>query len=380
MSNYTDMLKVIDFMESLPMPKPSSIFISTRSAKCFLKSGLIDMKDVVNLLKEKKENNETSSFSFLTQFMFEKFVLYPELLVKKERINSKPHELFYNQATVIVDLNDGKNPVNIKFFINGGISIVGCKTEEGGKIAVDLFLNFVKKEIPKYKDCYIDNYEITCINSDFRLNYHIDRTKLYSLLNVSKYYCDFDPVRYPGVEIIFKYHKNIPKEEQDGICNCFMEILDENGKPKEEWIEKKVRKVVKKNRKNQDLLENPEPIIEKKLEEYSFLGNFPSLKTTNSMGAVTEEPDKDVEPGKLKTIMKKVQKKKECKCKNVTIFVFQSGSVIITGSNTMEQLEVAYKFTTNLFKIYFKDVRKITVQDCQDFLKCLALHKYILKK
>ena len=342
---YDHMTKTMNFLQTLPMPKPSPLNISTRSAKCVF-SRPLDLQKVTEWVQNMKESQ--LNIPGLVQYMFGNFVYRPELIQKKERINSKEHRLFYNQATVIMDLEDGKNPVNIKFFINGSISIVGSKSEEGGKIGVLKFLHSLQQSIPEYHDITVEKYMITCINSDYDVYFRIDRAKLHQILSTTKYYCDFDPCRYPGVEIIYKYHLDEPIEKQDGICYC----LDD--KPNEKKQMKMIE--MKKKKRISTKVEEVEPE-----EEFSYLGQYPTLEK------VEKKPDTDV-------IQKWVEKKKECKCKNVTIFVFQSGSMIITGSNTMDQLQLAYDFANLLLKTYFQQIRKITMQDCFDFLHYHAEH------
>jgi TATA-box binding protein (TBP) (component of TFIID and TFIIIB) len=360
---YDDMMVTMKYLQSLPRPTPNPLSISTRSAKCSL-TKKVDIAAFVEWLKEMRAKNEP--IPQLVQCLYGDFAWRPELIVKKERVNSKKKVLFYNQATIIIDLQDGKNPVNIKCFINGGISIVGCKSEMGGRQAVDVFLHILKVAFPEtYADLDAVNYEITCINSDFNVNFRIDRTNLYNVLNTTKYYCDFDPCRYPGVEIIYKYHIGEPNEKQDGICNCFDKMHEI------EWVEKKPRKVPQKKKKT--------PEVEEIADAFSYLGHYPTLEKsglTSSGSSSSATPFPETSSGKEQETpavqMKKVQKKKECKCKNVTIFVFQSGSVIITGSNTMEQLTVAHEFINSIFDTYFYQVRKIMIQDCQQFVKDLC--------
>lgn len=45
-------------------------------------------------------------------------------------------------------------------------------------------------------------------------------------------------------------------------------------------------------------------------------------------------------------------------CKKVTIAVFQSGSLIITGARSLEQIETAYHFINNIFEMHHNDLRQ----------------------
>ena len=45
-------------------------------------------------------------------------------------------------------------------------------------------------------------------------------------------------------------------------------------------------------------------------------------------------------------------------CKKITIAIFQSGSVIITGARNMEQVKDAYKFINNVFSNHYEQLKK----------------------
>lgn len=64
---------------------------------------------------------------------------------------------------------------------------------------------------------------------------------------------------------------------------------------------------------------------------------------------------------------KKVKDKdKDTSCKKITISIFKSGSVIITGGYLKEQIEDAYKFINELFKTYYHDIIKLSILDFID--------------
>ena len=56
----------------------------------------------------------------------------------------------------------------------------------------------------------------------------------------------------------------------------------------------------------------------------------------------------------------------EGKCKKITISIFKSGSVIITGGRLIKQLEDSYKFINIVFKDNFKDIVKLSILDYID--------------
>jgi len=53
-------------------------------------------------------------------------------------------------------------------------------------------------------------------------------------------------------------------------------------------------------------------------------------------------------------------------CKKITISIFKSGSVIITGGRLTTQIDDAYKLINNIFKKYYHDIVKLSILDFID--------------
>ena len=59
-----------------------------------------------------------------------------------------------------------------------------------------------------------------------------------------------------------------------------------------------------------------------------------------------------------------IKRGKKSLCTQITISVFQSGSVIITGAKSIQQVKDAYKYINDIFKENFDDIKgKITEED-----------------
>ena len=50
----------------------------------------------------------------------------------------------------------------------------------------------------------------------------------------------------------------------------------------------------------------------------------------------------------------------------MTISIFKSGSIIITGGFLIKQIEDAYKFINNLLKKFYHDIIKLSILDFID--------------
>ena len=71
-------------------------------------------------------------------------------------------------------------------------------------------------------------------------------------------------------------------------------------------------------------------------------------------------------PVKCSGKKKKSKNDKHIYCKKITISIFKSGSVIITGGYLKEQIDDAYKFINNLFSQHYHDIIKLSILDFID--------------
>jgi hypothetical protein len=53
-------------------------------------------------------------------------------------------------------------------------------------------------------------------------------------------------------------------------------------------------------------------------------------------------------------------------CKKITISIFKSGSIIITGGRLVKQIQDAYYFINNILKENYKDIIKLSILDFID--------------
>ena len=160
--------------------------------------------------------------------------LIPE---KKKR---KPTKSFYNQSTVKIMTPDGSKPgkiINCKLFKNGSIQVTGCKCVDHFFDALTILCKelLIKKRIIKKNDGFkmikkyyinttdnesvnikmninkIKNFKIVMINSNFKMNFKIDREVLYDILINKKIECSYEPCTHACVNIkyIYKNRKKI---------------------------------------------------------------------------------------------------------------------------------------------------------------------------
>jgi hypothetical protein len=278
----------------IKVPTPTSLRVSTRSAICKITKHINVDKMVsilyYNIIKNLEEKNNLE-YPIIGLKYRNIDINYNDL--KKKNKSKKKKKNFYNQVTLIIKPHPTIRPQNIKLFRNSSISMTGGKDQFDGLCAVITLLYELKKypsifltEEDRHNITYKD-FKITLINSDYSLEYKIDRLKLYELLiNQYKMFVVYSPDIYSGVKIYFFWNdKNII---QDGICRC-----------KDKCYAKK-----------------------------------------------------------------KFNKDKKFGCKRVTIAVFQSGKIIITGANKINQTNNAYKLINKIIADNYNALKRLTIQDC----------------
>lgn len=142
---------------------------------------------------------------------------------KKNKISNKGQVSFFNQASVIVQVSEDKN-INIKLFRNGAIQMTGCRQIKDCYKAI----NILCRELLKVRAVYnpktkkitdmsfisnaskltvdqIYNFNIVMINSNFNLNFLVDRNQLYQVLLDENANCFYDPVIHASVDIKYNY-------------------------------------------------------------------------------------------------------------------------------------------------------------------------------
>jgi TATA-box binding protein (TBP) (component of TFIID and TFIIIB) len=213
---------------------PNGVSISTMCASCKLGTEInilniekylpLDQDDIL-CVKMNDEKNRT---------------LIPEKKKnKREKKNAKPKKKvnhFYNQITVVIRIDSGTiqswddvHKINLKLFKNGSIQMSGCKTLKSINIVLNKLLIKLKevkariednkivekKFIDKTELLGINNFKIDMINSNYKVNMQIDRSKLFSLLLKKKIKASFEPCIRACV--IIKQTPEIDNDEQKEI-------------------------------------------------------------------------------------------------------------------------------------------------------------------
>jgi TATA-box binding protein (TBP) (component of TFIID and TFIIIB) len=132
----------------------------------------------------------------------------------KQKIKDVSKNYFYNQITVVIRVSNGfttdlnKEPkINMKLFKNGSVQMSGCKSIYNINIALNKLI-FRLKEIKAkiennkiieklfiedFQTITIKDFKIDMINSNYQIDMHIDRIKLYNLLLKKKIKSSYEP-------------------------------------------------------------------------------------------------------------------------------------------------------------------------------------------
>ena len=141
----------------------------------------------------------------------------PEYQNKFKSTNKNINKSFYNQLTLIIKVKEDVT-MHIKLFNNGAIQIAGCKSFDDCNIALNKLINKLSKSYIYFDDneelieinfmTYLNDnklkllkLQVDMINSNFSVNYLINRENLYNLLNSNKINCRYDPSSHAGVNI-----------------------------------------------------------------------------------------------------------------------------------------------------------------------------------
>ena len=220
---------------------------------------------------------------------------------KKKRTPKKDSvkkNLFDNQVTTIFKINDNYLP-NLKIFKNGNIQITGIKD----KNIVETIINFIVIEIKRIHEI---NSELTTNINDITFNNFVIRM----------------------------------------INTDFKSYLDEKMETKFLIRRKILHKILISELYNNKCSFEPGRYHGVKLE-YFWNSNKEKLD-----GICVCK----------KHCFGKGTGKGENNCKKITIAIFESGSVLITGGISFEQIDEAYKYITTIINNHKKEIQKSDLQ------------------
>lgn len=261
------------YHEAKQFLKDNNITISTITLDCKLHT-LIDVDKFAKNVILKEDEIVSVKFGNRKDSATNRTIV---ILKSKKKPSNKN---FYNQVTILMKPTNNpiRNYINIKVFKNGSLQMTGCKDMDDFNNVTNTLINILKrgKDIKNKKGKlvhinFINNPEkigiydvkIRMINSNFKVNYKIDRKKLFKLLR--------------------KNHKSSTKDKEIGYVEC----------------------------------------------KYEPTGGHSCVN-------IKYQYDEKSKP---------------------SIFVFQTGAIIITGAKTLDHIIKAYHFINKILNSYYDKIR-----------------------
>jgi len=289
---------------------------------------------------------------------------------KKKRKKKKGKRQFENQATLIFHFNNGRY-VNIKVFHNGKIQMTGVRSVNEATWVVSRLIQIIKEtKVNQVEWSEVDNNQSWLSKNQYVYTKIKDVDKVYRLILV-----DQIPT---WIEIPDETLSALGLGQQSVKDNSKLKMTD--------------YKTVMINSNyslgfNIDRAKLQE-ILKKKYNIYStFESTYQAVKSYFyfNRSKKTFDDQNGVCTCKVPCfILKELKKKTPMPCSQVTIAVFRTGSIIITGGNTIEQTKRAYAFINkvihdNIRLIYQKsDAETEPVEDPNDPL--LPLKKVMIER
>ena len=212
--------------------KPSPLRIITRSTAANLvitKNKEIKLFTEIDTLsrilyEDIKNNNKINDDLIRDTFLGLQYKDLEYNYSKKKNNKVKKKNQFYNCFSLKIQATP-TSTVNMKFFNNGSITMTGCIEDKSAENALKKIIKYLKFNYKKFSDpkfikkINFSNLRTTMVNYNFKLNFSINRDKLYKLLKDNHdLFVSYEPEKYQAVKISYMFNKtNI---YDDGICYC----------------------------------------------------------------------------------------------------------------------------------------------------------------
>lgn len=193
--------KIIDYIniESYEMNTiPANVSISTMSLTCYLGT-LFKMENIYDYMILELLN--------IVEIKSSKGRKYIKGYTPKSKKGN-----FFNQTTITMRVEENKY-INIKLFKNGSIQMTGCRDLNHANIVINKLIYKLgerliveNKEVTfveEPKNLSVSKFKIDLINSNFGINYNINREQLYNILTKDGVFCRLSSI-HACVNIKFK--------------------------------------------------------------------------------------------------------------------------------------------------------------------------------
>ena len=351
--------------EIVEYPEPTPLRISTLTGTCSITSD-INLLVLAQYLELNK---------YITYINYGDIVTKGVNITPKSNKKKKKKKVFYNQITIIIKQdNDRYN--NIKLFANGAVSMTGLQSLEEGEKSINIILDGIKnlkgKILYNISDSYYEtnikkndeDTKIMCSGCNKEFTHYV--MKLSN--ECGHYICnacskEHDTCPHPGCNTNFIQ----PALNNDSaqVKDFNIVLINSDYKANFRINQKKLHPLIVNKYK---IFSTFEPTIypgvksmyywNKDYKDYPIKGKCYCTKKCTGKG--NGEGDGN--------------------CKKVTTAVFQSGSVLITGGRSMEQIKDGYDFINSILKNEFLEIRKKKAKFLEDQPQQKVVAKEDVKK
>lgn len=333
-------------LKNMSIPIPSNLRISTHTATCKISSE-INLEIVAEKL------------AIDTNIIYIEYADLVEKGVNIKTISKKAKEkkkVFYNQITIIVQ--PFKNRYNnVKLFNNGAVSMTGLKNFDEGEKSIKILIDKISKlqgfVFNELDTKYITENNLEIADKDSIKCEQCNEKFNYNMMKHSHCGCYFCNVCVKENKVLnnnncVKCSKTLIKDAlKDKNCkiNDYKIVLINSDYFVGFEIKRDELHKILVNKYN--IYSSYEPCIypgvnskfywNKDYKDLPFTGKCYCNSFCNGKGNGEGEGN----------------------CKKITISIFQSGSVIITGGRSMEQIVDAYNFINKVFTENYSEIKKV---------------------
>ena len=318
---------------------PTDLRISTHTATCNINSFIS-----LNLISKYLEIDDKIKY-----IEHGKTTKGENMKIQSKKAKEKKR-VFFNQITIIVEPK--KNRLNnVKLFNNGAVSMTGLKSFDEGQISINLLLDRIKN----IKGVYFNDLceaKIEKMSNDNKLDIECKFcNKIVSHHNIKETKCEH-------------YICNICSKEEHHECKTCKSSLIENGLLAPSTCKIKDYKIVLINSDYYLGFEIKRDVLQDLLSNrYNIFSSYePCIYPgVNSKYYFNEQYINNDYEGKCYCDVYcngKGSGSGNGQCKKITIALFQSGSIIITGARDMEQIKRAHKFINKIIDDNYDLIKK----------------------
>lgn len=192
---------------------PEGVTISTISATCNLNT----LMNLINISKFLELSNND-----IISIKHDKSIRSLEPIKTKRKKATKKTKNFYNQITMVIKVDEEKN-INVKLFTNGSVQMTGCKSIDNCNVVLQKLMNrlkdryyiiedneIIEKQMVESLDkLEIKNFKIDMINSNFKINYKINREILHNIMKSMSIDSGYKPNIHACVNIKYQMENKI---------------------------------------------------------------------------------------------------------------------------------------------------------------------------